>query len=619
MKLKAKIMVGTIGIILFLMFLSAAFLYFILGRQNHRTAAEDLNRSIEWVRHDLKARRDRLLFIGRQFVKVQDIGVSLKFFHEIGRRDPAAFRNTYVKVAQALHDDLTTHELQRITLHDADGRLVVFAVLQEDKRTIFGFYAGPQAGYHYAATLADRECISSDWSTVAEPPDKSMRLETELIDTEDVFFSTTARELNLTVQIPVWADALNKTSKKMVSRRFGLLTMVKAIGRDFHRNMAALTREPVNIFTKDRLLFGSLPDYTRLEVELAPPGGPWKLETQAAEPGSVTLPAGSYFQSVLPLYEDDRLGAAVAVLKSRSAVHANTLQIIKWLGLVYAGGLIFILPLVFLLADYLARSLRRIVRTADQTAEQLSASAALLSDTSNHMARDAAEQAAALQETTAALTQLAAMTRKNAASASAAEGMVQAARDVNQRSNAHMEELIRFMDETNRAGREIIKIVNTIDAIAFQTNLLALNASVEAARAGEAGGGFAVVADEVRNLATRAAEATRTTSAMITTTLEKNRSGHALVEQTGGAFAEMRAHSVKAVEQIADIAAASHDQAQGVEQVNKSVSELDQGTQRNAAAAEEIASTAAELAQHSAKLQEAVTRLSVFVDGNRRR
>jgi methyl-accepting chemotaxis protein len=173
-----------------------------------------------------------------------------------------------------------------------------------------------------------------------------------------------------------------------------------------------------------------------------------------------------------------------------------------------------------------------------------------------------------------------------------------------ERANGSMTELIQSMEDISKASDETSKIIKTIDEIAFQTNLLALNAAVEAARAGEAGAGFAVVANEVRNLAMRAAEAAKNTSALIEGTVKKVREGSGLVERTHGAFAEVSKSAAKVADLVSEIAAASSEQAQGIDQINTAVTELDKVTQQNAANAEESASASEEMNAQAEQMKE---------------
>jgi methyl-accepting chemotaxis protein len=172
------------------------------------------------------------------------------------------------------------------------------------------------------------------------------------------------------------------------------------------------------------------------------------------------------------------------------------------------------------------------------------------------------------------------------------------------------------MEEISKTGEETAKIIKTIDEIAFQTNLLALNAAVEAARAGEVGAGFAVVAGEVRNLAMRAAEAARNTSYLIDGTVKRIRQGSDLVVKTNEAFSEVAKGTHKVGKLVSEIAISSREQAQGLEQVNKAVDGMDKIAQRNAANAEESASTSEELSAQAVQMKDIVSALVKLVGEN---
>jgi len=200
-------------------------------------------------------------------------------------------------------------------------------------------------------------------------------------------------------------------------------------------------------------------------------------------------------------------------------------------------------------------------------------------------------QASALEETSSSLEEMGAVTKNNAENASQADRLMHEARQIIEKANNSMARVIESMGSISKASEEISKIIKTIDEIAFQTNLLALNAAVEAARAGEAGAGFAVVADEVRNLALRAAEAAKGTSELIETTVSKINDETKLVAETNQAFSEMAASTTRVGELVTGIAAASKEQAQGIEQINQAASEIDESNQRNALNAEELVSS----------------------------
>ena len=210
--------------------------------------------------------------------------------------------------------------------------------------------------------------------------------------------------------------------------------------------------------------------------------------------------------------------------------------------------------------------------------------------TSQNLSEAAAEQAASLEETSSSLEEMASMTKNNAASTAKANDLMNGARKTIEKANSSMGHLTASMKEIASASEQTQKIVKTIDEIAFQTNLLALNAAVEAARAGEAGAGFAVVSEEVRNLAIRAAEAAKNTSNLMTDIVGKIKAGEALVNTTNQDFVQTKSSSDQVVELMGEIAAASQEQSQGIEQINTAIMEMNRVTQENAASAEELAS-----------------------------
>lgn len=247
----------------------------------------------------------------------------------------------------------------------------------------------------------------------------------------------------------------------------------------------------------------------------------------------------------------------------------------------------------------------QIAQNMTEAMAQVKDAAAQVASASQHLASGASEQASSLEETSSALEQMAATTSNNAKHAEETQQLATQARGAAESGQ-------RVITAIGESSSQVAKIIKVIEEIAFQTNILALNAAVEAARAGEHGKGFAVVAEEVRNLARRAAEAARDTTAMIEDSVNKAKDGTHAIE-------EIVASVTRVSELINGIAQTSREQAQGVEQLNTAVAEMDKVVQSNAAQAEQSASAAQELSAQSRATEEMVAELLALTKGSQPR
>jgi methyl-accepting chemotaxis protein len=230
------------------------------------------------------------------------------------------------------------------------------------------------------------------------------------------------------------------------------------------------------------------------------------------------------------------------------------------------------------------------------------------------LAERTSQQASALEETSASMEEMTSTIKQNADNAKQANQLAVTAREVAEKGGTVTDKAVEAMGEINKSSKKIADIIDVIDEIAFQTNLLALNAAVEAARAGEQGRGFAVVASEVRNLAQRSATAAKEIKALINESVQKVGDGSELVNRSGQTLEEI-VNSVKRVTDIiAEISAASQEQAAGIDQVNKAVMQMDQGTQQNAALVEEATSASKSMAEQARDLLRQVEFFKVQVE-----
>jgi methyl-accepting chemotaxis protein len=259
-------------------------------------------------------------------------------------------------------------------------------------------------------------------------------------------------------------------------------------------------------------------------------------------------------------------------------------------------------------------ALREIAAQIFGGANETASASSQISSASQSLAEGASAQAAALEETSASLEEMSSMTKRNAENAQSAKTAANQTRAAADNGAEKVKALVASMDQINAASGEIVKILKNIDEIAFQTNILALNAAVEAARAGQAGAGFAVVADEVRSLAQRCAQAARETATKIEDNVSKSRQGSAISAEVATNFLEVQ-QQIKTLQQVVgEIATASHEQSDGIAQLNTAVAQMDKVTQNNAASAEETASASEELNSQAVALKDVVAELNQLVN-----
>jgi methyl-accepting chemotaxis protein len=286
-------------------------------------------------------------------------------------------------------------------------------------------------------------------------------------------------------------------------------------------------------------------------------------------------------------------------------------------------GILFMIILATVIGTFLfirkqvIHPLRDLTGTLNEGAVIIDNASTVVDSGAALIADQASRQAAAIEESSASLEEITSISRLNVENTTAANDLMQETQGVVRNAYAYMERMNNSMAEIAASGKEIGKIIKTIDEIAFQTNLLALNAAVEAARAGEAGAGFAVVAEEVRNLAMRSAHAAGNTSSLIESIISKINDGAKLVEQTTSSFGEVSQGSEKVAGLTEQIVKSIQEQSIGISQINTGINEMDIVTQKNAATSEESASAAREMRQESSRLIGIVGSLVELVEGSR--
>jgi methyl-accepting chemotaxis protein len=251
-------------------------------------------------------------------------------------------------------------------------------------------------------------------------------------------------------------------------------------------------------------------------------------------------------------------------------------------------------------------NLVKLVANVRQGSEGVATASAEIAQGNNDLSARTEQQASALEQTAASMEELGATVKQNAGSAQQANQLAMSASTVAIQGGDVVGQVVETMKGINESSRKISDIIGVIDGIAFQTNILALNAAVEAARAGEQGRGFAVVASEVRSLAGRSAEAAKEIKSLIGASVERVEAGTALVDKAGVTMTEVVGSIRRVTDIMAEISAASNEQAAGVAQVGEAVRNMDNATQQNAALVEEMAAAASSLKSQAQDLVQVV-------------
>lgn len=262
---------------------------------------------------------------------------------------------------------------------------------------------------------------------------------------------------------------------------------------------------------------------------------------------------------------------------------------------------------MYQIIDKLSKTLEQI----NQASEQVSSGSELVASGAQELSQGAVEQAGSVEELAGALNDITSQIKNNAQSAQKGSRLAEAAGIKIEECNSQMRELIEAMEEINDKSSQISRINKVIKDIAFQTNILALNAAVEAAHAGAAGKGFAVVANEVRNLATKSAEASKNTTALIQGSIESVENGTKLADKTARTLIEIVENAKQLSEVVDDISHASGKQSDSITLIAREIEQITSVVQTNSATAEEEAAASEELSGQALMLRDLISQFKL--------
>jgi len=619
--LKNKLIMGSLAMVVFVMVASALVLSYLINRQNENASFDLVGKALNIASSDLSERQGQLLSIASQAANMDGMASAVQYILDFGNSDDdggslAMTKGTYEEMATGICRIGVMSNIWKIAVYDTSGKLLAFADQREGNEFILGYYVtSPRPTFFTEVVQGGEKKDEYVWKESDSVDDLGLAAAfNQTIPEEDrVTYKQAGKYVTLTSYARIMTLAYNKTTEALEKRQCGFVVAIQKLDRPFVKKMSGLAGMGINIFTADGLSVGTVDEYRSIIS-----GGETEKGSKERQIilNEMKLESGGYYQGILSLYDGPAVVGSIAAIYSKAVAWSNTWQVIKMLALVCLLCVLIIVPLAVIVSNSLTKPINKIIEALNKTANEVSDASDHISRSSQQLAEGSGEQASSIEETSSSLEELASMTRQNANNANQTDEIIKETGKIVDDVNRKLAQMTEAVGDISKNSEETQKIIKTIDEIAFQTNLLALNAAVEAARAGEAGAGFAVVAEEVRTLAMRSAEAAKDTSDLIGITVKSAKEGTELNEAVNEAFTKNAEMVAKTSGLVSGIAEASQEQAQGIEQINKAVAEMDKVTQQNAANAEESASASEQMSSQAEGLKNIVGALMDLIGGS---
>ncbi|MDM8536182.1 methyl-accepting chemotaxis protein [Desulfobacterales bacterium HSG17] len=619
MHLKTQLFFKSMSIVLIVMLSTGFVLSLLLLNHNQNESESDIKKSLSVILEELSHQQDEILKDSHKTSQWPLMKNHIKSIYNYKNYDAnPILLDAYIQVVKTFYQICTIADLSMIALYDSDGDVRVFVIQEQDENYSVGYcHYSPDFQMRHINLKKGEKLSSSSMDKTNDPVLKPVFLPFKHApDFEKAVFITEINEfISMAACTSIFVKSLDLDTMEQVEKNGGGIITAKYIEESFVQKLARLSQMEINFFGIDNKLHqGTLKPYETLNAVSSNKNSftQMQFKNQRIAVNDININNINYKQGIAQLKGLDKTAGNIAVLYSKEAAKKQVWQMISALCIVFIVCLIAIIPLVFAMERSISKPIQLITDRLSAIAGTVSEKTIMVACAGDDLADTTSQNAISLENTSVAIEEMSAMMKKTKESTEKANHRMLRILNTSERVHSSVKELYASVQEVIEAGQKSSDTIKSIEDIAFQTGLLALNAAIEAARAGEAGAGFGVVADEVRKLSVNSSKGAGDISRLVNTIGEKIMAINTHVSDSGKAFSETRDNTIAVSALVKDIAAASNEQARGIEDISLAADKMEKIVEHNFSDSREFVTAAKELNHQVKKMHKIIYEMQKF-------